>query len=144
MAVIAFRRLGIDAWGFDVTPDLQNVVLSEARPFVRCGSLTDIPFAANEQFDLLVTTDVLEHVQLRSISRVARECDRLAFPWMAHLINHTAMTPDHMTLMPLRWWVRQFPSYRLREDIELTRVDDPRIYGLNGDSEHVYTFWQRT
>ncbi len=57
--------------------------------------MINIPFDANDNFDCLVTRDVLEHVQLKDINRAFREMKRLNCKWMAHLINHTDIKPDH-------------------------------------------------
>lgn len=144
MGVLAFRQLGIEAWGFDISSDLERIVLPEVRNYVRRGSMTKIPFEENDHFDCFVTTDVLEHVQVKDVKYMFREMNRLNFRWMAHLINHTAIQPDHMTLKPLTWWEKQaYPFYRLRSDLKALDCGNLRIYGLNGDPLHVYTFWER-
>lgn len=145
MALVAFRKLGVEAHGFEISPDLDRIVLPEVRSHVRQGRMERIPFGPDDRFDALVTTDVLEHVQLRMIDAMMTECARLGTPWMAHLINHTAMTPDHMTLKPIAWWEKRWArhGYKLRRDIVAPRHANPRLYGLNGDPDHVYTFWER-
>ncbi len=144
MAVAAFRRLGVDAWGFDISPDLEEIVMPEVRDFVCRGSMLAMPFGPADGFDCLVTTDVLEHVQLKNIERMTDEIGRLDCRWMAHIINHTSMQPDHMTLKPLSWWaVRLSRYYVLRSDLRAPESGDPGIYGLNGDPLHIFTFWER-
>ncbi len=96
MAVKAFRELGLDAWGFEISADLDRIVIPEVKKYIRYGSMTNIPFTKEDNFDCLVTTDVLEHIQLKSIKHMISEIERINCPYMAHLINHTAMTPDHM------------------------------------------------
>lgn len=144
MGVVAFRQLGIDCWGFDISHDLGRIVLPKVKQYIRWGSMTDIPFETGEQFDCFVTTDVLEHVQLKYVDHMFREMVRLNFRWMAHLINHTSIQPDHMTLKPLKWWeTRAKPFYRFRPDLKAPESGNPRIYGLNGDPLHEYGFWER-
>jgi hypothetical protein len=145
MAVLAFRNVGVDAWGFDISPDLERIVLPEVRPYIRSGSMTDIPFDERDKFDCLVTTDVLEHVQLKNMNTMCQEIARIATRWMVHLINHTSIQPDHMTLRPLSWWVGRFQAiqYSLRRDLKVGIASNPRIYGLNGDPAHAFTFWER-
>ncbi len=144
MGVFAFRQLDVQAWGFEISPDMDRIVLPEVKVYVRRGSMINIPFDVNDNFDCLVTTDVLEHVQLKDINRAFREMKRLNCKWMVHLINHTDMRPDHMTLKSLKWWVKQAkPYYRLRTDLQAPESCNPRIYGLNGDPRHVYPFWER-
>lgn len=144
MGVFAFRQLDIQAWGFEISPDLDRIVLPEVKAYVRSGSMINIPFDTSDGFDCFVTTDVVEHVQLKSVKRAFQEMARLNCPWMVHLINHTDIKPDHMTLKPLKWWAKQAkPYYRLRTDLQAPESGNPRIYGLNGDPRHVYTFWER-
>jgi len=145
MGVLAFRKLGLDAWGFEISPDLERIVIPEVKKYIRYGTMTDIPFTMDDNFDCLVTTDVLEHIQFRSIKHAVDEITRLNCRYMAHLVNHTAMTPDHMTLKPLKWWTARFlPYYRLRTDLAAPKAGNPRIYGLNGDPLHIYTFWEKS
>lgn len=144
MGVAAFRRLGVEAWGFELSPDLDKIVLPEVKDFVRHGSMLKIPFSASDRFDCFVTTDVLEHIQLKHIDKMIDEIAKLGCKWMAHLINHTSIQPDHMTLKPLSWWAgRAGRHYRLRADIRARETGNPRLYGLNGDPLHVYTFWEK-
>ena len=144
MGIFAFRQINVQAYGFEISPDLDRIVLPEVKDYIRSGSMIDIPFDANDNFDCFLTTDVLEHVQLKNVNRAFREMARINCPWMVHLINHTDLRPDHMTLKPLKWWAKQAsPYYRLRTDLQAPVSDNPRIYGLNGDPLHVYTFWER-
>ncbi|MCR4344590.1 MAG: class I SAM-dependent methyltransferase [Candidatus Scalindua sp.] len=145
MGVFAYRQLHVQAWGFEISPDLDKIVLPEVKDYIRHGSMLDIPFDANDRFDCFITTDVVEHVQLKSVQRAFQEMARLNCTWMVHLINHTDIKPDHMTLKPLKWWVKQAkPYYKLRTDLQAPVSSNPRIYGLNGDPLHVYTFWEKT
>lgn len=145
MTVLAFRRKGVDAWGFEISPDLEEIVLPEVREFVRRGSMTAIPFDEMDGFEALITTDVFEHVQLRHIETMLSEFRRIGVTRMVHLINHTRMSPDHMTLKPLEWWERRLRRHGFvrRKDLQTRNWNDPRIYGLNGDPEQMYTFWER-
>lgn len=145
MGVLAFRRKEVDAWGFDISPDLERIVLPEVRDYVRRGSLTEIPFDQTDGFEALITTDVLEHVQLKDIDTMLFEFDRIGVRRMVHLINHTKISPDHMTLKPLSWWERKMNKhgFALRPEPKTQVLDNPPIYGLNGDPDHVYTFWER-
>src|SRR5438105_793086 len=45
------RAAGIDAWGFDVIPNVQEIAFPEGREFLKHGSLTSIPYAATDAFD---------------------------------------------------------------------------------------------
>jgi len=42
--VRALRNVGIEAYGFDVSPDLDKIVIDEVRSYIRQGSILNIPF----------------------------------------------------------------------------------------------------
>lgn len=142
--VRAFRRRGVDAWGFDFSPSLDEIVYAEVRPFVRYGTLTDIPFGPEDRFDALLMIDVLEHLPARSVPRAVAEFARLRVPWLVTLISHDDLLPGHVTLRPLEWWERKLrPRFRL---VSMTpdRSGIPAVHGLNGDPAHVLRFWRAT
>lgn len=62
--VSAWRRLGVDAYGFDLCPDLHDTVYAEARPYVRMGRFDAIPYGPDDGFRTLVSYDVFEHVPI--------------------------------------------------------------------------------
>src|SRR5258708_20837078 len=97
-------------------------------------------------FEFLMATEVLEHVQIRQISKRREEMRGLKVPWMAHMINPIARPPDHMPLKPLSWWEQRLLEigYKLRRDLRTPVQSNRRLYGLCGDPDHVYTFWERS
>ena len=145
MAIKTFREAGVDAWGFDISPNLEQILLPEIYPYVRQGSMTNIPFGPEDKFEALITTDVLEHIQLKNINRMMEEMAKLNAKWMIHLINHTLIRKDHMTLKPIGWWEKRFSrvGYRRRMDMRCAVSEVPCVYGADGDPEHEFTFWEK-
>lgn len=109
------RARGVDAWGFDICPEVEKIAYPEAQGFVRRGSVTRIPFEAGDGFDTLTAFDVFEHVPEVSLPAMVEEFRRLG---LRHLVVLTAYCeygyPGHVTLRPLRWWDNVFAPHFTR------------------------------
>lgn len=140
--MLAFRRTGVKAFGVEISPNLDEICIPKAWDFIRYGSMTSIPYDSSDNFDFFITTDVLEHNRLQHINLMVQEVYKLDVPVMAHLIDFDSMSIDHMTLKPLVWWEKKFQSrYKIDLGIKTEVYDNKRIYGLNGDSGHQYSFF---
>lgn len=144
--LLSLEQRGVEAWGFDISPDLDTLCIPSVRGRVRCGSMTDIPYGPTDGFDALVAVDVFEHVPHRSIQPMVRELDRLGAPHLITLIDHVSLRdPGHVTLMPLPWWRLQLRrAYELRSEQRVRREGLPAVYGLDPSSRtHVLRVWDR-
>tara|TARA_R110002072_G_scaffold228234_6_gene385142 strand:- start:21410 stop:22291 length:882 start_codon:yes stop_codon:yes gene_type:complete len=105
------RARGIDAWGFDLCRDLREIAYPEVRNVLRIGSVTDMPFAASDNFDTLLALDLFEHIPEHRVPAMVTEIERLN---VTHVVAHIALCefqyPGHLTLRPLSWWDRQMGS----------------------------------
>lgn len=118
--VSAFRRNGTECWGFDVCPDLLDIVYPEARPYVRMGRMDAIPFSADEGFKTLVTYDVIEHVPIDCLERLPDELVRLGITQIAAIISNDTLSEGHMTIQDLPYFERLFERAGFRLIRELT------------------------
>jgi len=141
-AVLAFRHLGVEAWGFDIIPG-DWPPDHPLRPYIKLGNILNIPYSRADGFDTLVCTDVFEHLYLRDIPRMINEIYRLGPDWLALIINHDGLSPGHVTLKPLTWWARQLQGrYELAPDLRTALV--PGIYGLDPAAGRPrFTFWRK-
>ncbi len=138
------RRQGLNVYGFDVIPNLEDIALPGMRNYVRQGSLTDIPYDSADGFDTLVAVDVLEHIPERDLPLMIREWQRLGFRKLVLLINlNQCWYPGHITLRPLDWWARQWnDQFQLARTV--SRIERlPRIYSNNGKYNQQWTLWER-
>ena len=139
-----FRSQGVDAHGFDVIPNLKDIAFAEVRDYLRVGSLSDIPFDANDGFDTLIAIDVLEHIPERDIPAMVEEWTRLGIQKLVLLINlNQFWFPGHITLRPLSWWGEQWKScFKLSQT--LRRAEHlPDVYSNNGLYNQQWTLWER-
>ncbi|MCK5942709.1 MAG: class I SAM-dependent methyltransferase [Planctomycetes bacterium] len=105
LLVREFRERGVDAHGFDHCPDLAEIAVPDAAPFVRQGSVSNIPYGPEDGFDTLVCIDVFEHVPEDRVPQMVAEFDRLGVRNLAVHISHTELEHfGHITLRPLSWW----------------------------------------
>lgn len=106
------RQRGIEAWGFDLSPDLARIAYRDVAPWLRQGRVDQIPFGPEDGFDTLVALDVFEHVPEQQIGPMVSEFARLG---VRRVVAHIAMCefqyPGHVTLRPLSWWDRQLAPW---------------------------------
>lgn len=144
-AVLAFRDLGIDTWGFDIGFN-QSMISNSLATYLRKGSLISIPFSINDCFDTLVATDVFEHIYIKDIPIMVNEIYRLGINMMAIIIGW-GFYPGHVTLKPIKWWEDRFyGKYKFRPDIK--PLVYPGVYGLDPEIIpnkyfNYFIFWER-
>lgn len=144
--LVALEERGVEAWGFDISPDLDALCLPAVRDRVRHGSMTAIPYSPEDRFDAVVATDVFEHVPRRSIPGMVAELARLNAPHLVTLIDHVSLLdPGHVTLMPLSWWRARLQGvYALRPERALRRDPPLGLYGLDpANPNQLLRVWDR-
>lgn len=117
-----FAARGIRACGVDVS----ETAVTRARRLgrdVRLGSATDLPFA-DRAFDLVLSTDCLEHMRPEDADRAVAELCRVSARYLALKINPrrdrnrwwrwVARTDLHLTLMPIEAWIKRFEAHGVR------------------------------
>ena len=140
-----FLEAGIDCFGFDVIPNLEQISFAEVKGRLREGSLTALPYTAQDGFDTLVAVDVLEHIPERDIPQMVAEWRRLDLKKLILLINlNQFWFPGHITLRPLEWWAEQWkPLFRLAR-VESRFEDLPLVYSNAGRYNQQWTFWEHS
>lgn len=85
LLVYYLRRMGVEAYGVDTS----EYAISKAYPLVKKylgqGSILNIPYPANK-FELVVTLNVLEHLNKSEIVRALAECDRVSTLYTYHKV----------------------------------------------------------
>lgn len=97
--VSMLKKLGIDAYGIEISEYALSNVPKEIQPYVKKGDITKIPFDDNT-FDLVVTFDVMEHIERSLLKKSLEETVRVSRKWIVHKI----FTRENL-------WIRLFQRY---------------------------------
>jgi len=113
------RFLGIDAFGIEISKDALELADKKIRPFLKSGDITKIPYAENN-FDLVLTYDVLEHIERSKIKKAISETIRVSKRYIFHKIytqeNHwISLTHgedfSHLSVFSKKYWQNIFSSF---------------------------------
>ena len=146
LLVQELRNVGFDAYGFDLSKAALANAGTDIRPFLREGSLTNMPFDAADEFEMFVAVDVIEHIPERNIDAVVAELQRLRIECLALVINCSDLQcAGHVTMKPLRWWKERLKdAYSIEDDFRINTNGIPRVYSLDESAEDKFTFWRKT
>lgn len=112
--VKAFRRLGYEAFGVDISEWAIKNADEEVKPFLNWSE--NSPPALPEEFDWIIAKDVLEHIpevcQAVEYLMDAAKVGVFAVVPLAHGdrydVEEYELDVTHVHRHPLRWWVGQF------------------------------------
>jgi hypothetical protein len=138
------RAIGMDAYGFDVIPNVKEIAFPEARDYLKYGSLTAIPYGREDNFDTLIAIDVLEHIPERDVARMVDQWVALGVRKLVLLINlNQFWYPGHITLRPMWWWAEQWKSAFRQVCITRQFPCLPLVYSNAGHYNQQWTLWER-
>lgn len=117
--LVRFLRMwGIDARGVDISKEAKALAREEARPFISVGPADALPFKDNE-FDMVVSFDVMEHIDRSVMKKTIAETIRVAKKQILHKIYTTenffitffhADDPARASVFPNGFWDHLFTS----------------------------------
>lgn len=137
------HAIGIDASGFDVIPNVQELAFPEVRAFLKHGSLTSIPYSQADGFDTLIAIDVLEHIPERDLPKMIDEWLRIGVRRLVLLINlNQFWFPGHITLRPLDWWAGRFKAHFKLISATRQFPSLPMVYSNAGYYNQQWTLWE--
>jgi uridylate kinase len=110
------RILGVDAKGLEISKDALELARPEVRPFLIEGDITNIPLKSAST-DMVVTYDVLEHIERSKLQKAVNETVRVAKKQILHkiftqensIINvFHSEDPSHVSVFSQGFWDRLF------------------------------------
>ena len=117
MGVRLMRSLGKTAYGLELSKQVMQTSAEDlvSRGWLQAGTLSDIPFY-NNTFDLIVSGDVLEHIEVGMESAVVGELVRVAKRYMVFSISLKSHGNEglHTYLRSREWWEKMFVSHGAR------------------------------
>jgi len=116
--VYFLRKLGIEAYGIDISEYALERAEKGVKPYLKEGDIVKIPYPDNS-FDLVVTIDVLEHIERQEIKKALTETVRVAKKWVLHKVYTAenkwinffhAKDHSHFSLHHQSFWINIFKS----------------------------------
>ncbi len=131
------KERDLDAYGFDICPDLHEVAYAEVHDRVRIGSLGRIPYSRADGFRTLVSYDVIEHCPVDELARFPSELRRLGIEQVACIISTDTISEGHITIQDTEWYRRLFASagYRILDEFNDVLAQTPAPCGWNSATE---------
>ena len=113
--VETLRDRGVDAYGIDVSPYAIAHVHDPIRPYCRCGSITE---ELDEQFDLIVSIEVLEHMPAdeaqAAIENLCRHTKDILFSSSPQGYKEAT----HVNVHQPDYWAEQFGRHGFFRDVD--------------------------
>jgi len=120
------KFFGIEAFGIDISNEALKLADKKIKPFLKTADITKIPYADNS-FDLVLTYDVLEHIERSKIKKAIKETIRVSKKYILHKIytqeNHWISFThgedfSHLSVFTKKYWQNLFSSF---SDISILR-----------------------
>lgn len=130
------RRLGIDAWGVDISSHALSQANPEVKKYLKLADATErIPFK-NDSFGLIVSISLLEHVPETKLAFILRECQRVSKKFVLHkifietLFQPPVDDPTHITVKTANWWHHLFKGLKIKESSKFFLKWEPGLFLL--------------
>jgi len=113
------KFFGIETFGIEVSKDAIELADQSVKPFIKYGDITKIPYEDN-QFDLVLTYDVLEHLERSKLKKSAGEAIRVSRKYILHKIytlenRWVTLTHgidfSHTSIFTKKYWQMLFLSF---------------------------------
>lgn len=134
-AIRAFLKNGKQATGVEYSGEAISRYCSDlqSQGHVMQGSLMDLPFD-DHSFDLVFSSEVLEHIEEDDAERAVRELVRVA---KKHLFLTISLRPSsdnnryHVNLKPRAWWQDLFQSMGCVTETDLVNQYQVKVPGAS-------------
>lgn len=118
--VKAFREVGVEAWGIDISEWAIQNSPEEVREYLYCGDICDLSVFRDKQIDLIVGLDVFEHIKIPDLYLAISEASRVGKNIVLDVpIGDDDLHPDksngtdksHVSVYTPKWWVQAFAKH---------------------------------
>ena len=113
--VKGFLRIGVDAWGFDISRYVVENCDPEIKGRILWGDLSKVETLPKKQYDLVIGYDLLEHVpnpepSVKNLCDLSRKWIHAKVPDLRGLnkAESAKFDPTHITGRSIEWWINRF------------------------------------
>ena len=113
--VRGFLRVGVDAWGFDISHYVVENCDPEIRGRILWGNLVEAETLPKRRYDLVIGYDLLEHVpnpeaSVKNLCNLSRKWIHAKVPDLRGLDKEESakFDPTHITGRSIEWWIHRF------------------------------------
>lgn len=115
--VKAFRDIGFEAYGVDISEWAIEQCAKGVEEYVLCGDICDLSKWADNEFDLVIALDVLEHITVPDLYKALDEAVRVGRMMCVDVpIAPDDSKPDqsdgtdksHVSIYSKEWWIYRF------------------------------------
>lgn len=112
------RMLGVETYGIEISEYALAVATKEVKPYLKYGDIVKIPYP-DGSFDLVLTSDVLEHVERTKLKKAVEETVRVSRKWILHKIYTVEnywitffhrKDFSHLSVLSQNFWLNMFKS----------------------------------
>lgn len=101
-----WRKLGIDAWGIDISQYAIDEASEEVKPYLLVADArTELANYNNKEFDLVFSSGFFECLEESELASVISETNRIT-KYQYHCFMPDA-NPEYYLFRPLSWWAEQ-------------------------------------
>jgi len=113
------RFFGVDAFGIEISKDALRLANDKVKPFLKLADITKIPYKS-DSFDLVLSYDVLEHLERSKIKKAVRETVRVSKKYILHKIYTQENTWinlthgedfSHLSVFSKKYWQNLFSKF---------------------------------
>jgi len=137
--VRAFNRIGVEAWGLDISRHAVENCHPEIRGRILWGDLSKSETLPKRRFDLVIGYDVFEHVTFPLL--VVRNVCNLSSRWLHVKVpdirglnqeESRRFDPTHICGRSIKWWIERFEAngFNLILDENYTKLKWDPEYAL--------------
>lgn len=138
--VAALKRLGIEAHGIEISRYLLDRADNSLKSHLKFGDIVDIPYE-DSRFDLVVSYDVLQHVERSKLKKAVEESVRVSRKYVLHKVYTTEnrwinlfhkKDYSHLAVLPKNYWLNLFKY------VEAVGVNRKFLFKLPGFFETIF------
>ena len=116
--VAALRERGVEAYGIDISDYAICCVREDIRPYCAVGSLLDpLPEGLPEQYDVVVTIEVLEHLYADAGKKAIQNLCSLANTVIFSSSPDDFTEKTHLNVQQREYWARLFAENGFYDDL---------------------------